>query len=94
MFVKFELTTNRVGCDSTQVYKVADESTSNYLDEIGNDLARDNAEMYGIIDEAREEAEEAGFDFEESECYGYSYEILEGMTEEEIVEEYGDYEVI
>lgn len=94
MFVKFELTTNRVGCDSTQVYKVADESTSDYLDEIGNDLARDNAEMYGVFDDAREEAEEAGFDFDESECYRYSYEILEDMTEEEIVEEYGDYEVI
>ena len=94
MFVKFELTTNRVGCDSTQVYKVPDDSTKEYLDEVGDDLARDNADMYGIIDEAREEAEEAGFDFEESECYGYSYEILEDMTEEEVVEEYGDYEEI
>ena len=27
MFVEFKLTTNRVGCDSTQVYKVPDDST-------------------------------------------------------------------
>ena len=92
MFVKFELTTNSVGCDATLVYKVADESTSEYLDELGNDLAKDNAEMYGIIDEAREEAEEEGFDFIESECYEYNYEVLEGMTEDDIIAEYGDYE--
>ena len=94
MFVEFKLTTNRVGCGVTQVFKVRGDCTKEYLNEVGDDLARDNADMYGILDEAREEAEEAGFDFEESECYGYSYEILEGMTEEEIVEEYGDYEVI
>ena len=61
------------------------------MNEVGDDFARDNADMYGVLYEAREEAEEAGFDFDESEFYSYSYEVLD-MTEEEVVEEYGDYE--
>lgn len=90
MFVKFELSTNRAGCDTTEVYKVADDVTDEYLDELGDNLARDNADMYGIIEEAEAECEECGIEFEESCYYSANWEKLD-MTEEEIEDEYGCY---
>lgn len=80
-FVKFTLSTNYVGTTAIEVYEISDEEVNeSTLDALGYDLARDNAEMYGI------EAEDDGFEPEE--LFSFNYEILEG-SREEIEEDYG-----
>lgn len=78
MFIKFVLTTSLVGCDNIVVCKVPDNADLDYLAELGNELARDNAESYGVLD-----------DEDESDYFDYSYEFLKDMTEKDIVDEYG-----
>lgn len=77
-YVKFKLTTDRVGCDTEEVYEVEDTSNE-YLDSVGYDLARDNAEMYGI--------EQQDDDCEEP--FDWSWEILLNQDKESLEEEYG-----
>ena len=89
MIVLIKCSTNRVGCDKQEVYQFDDNSTEEYLQEYADDLARDNAESYGIFDEEREEAEDSGIEFIEDECYNGSYEILD-MTYDEALDEYGE----
>lgn len=81
-FVKFTLSTNYVGTTTTEVYEIPDEEVNeSTLDALGYDLARDNAEMYGI------EAEDDGFEPED--LFSFNYEVLEG-SREEIEEDYGE----
>ena len=82
IFIKYELETNRVGYDDTVVVEFDDNVTEEYIEEYGNDLARDNADMYGIIIDAEEEAKENGFEVEYSDVYWASYEILDIPREE------------
>lgn len=92
-FVLFHLTTDTVGTDAYNVYDLPDEDVYNedgtinedYLDDLGNDLAVENADSYGLLDE---EDDEDDCDVEEDAGYGYTYTILDG-TKEEIEEEYG-----
>lgn len=88
MFVLYDLRTNRVDCDARGVYELDDEEgarnldgsvNEKYLDEIGWELARDNAEIYGIDCD----------DEDEEDSVSYSYEILD-KTREEVEEEYGN----
>lgn len=80
-FVKFTLSTNYVGTATTEVYEIPDdEANESTLEALGYDLARDNAEMYGI------EAEDDGCEPEDP--FSYNYELLTG-TREEIEEDYG-----
>lgn len=90
MFVLIECTTCRVGCDTSAVYEFEEGTTDKDLDAYAKDTAYDNAEGYGIFDDEREACEESGIEFEESGCYGYSYRVLEGMTREEVEEQYGE----
>lgn len=92
-FVLFNLTTNVVGCDTHELYELDDNDALNedntpnvdYLDEIGYDLARDNADMYGLLDS--EDEDESGCEPEDP--FGYSWEILD-KSREELEELYGD----
>ena len=83
MFVLFNLETGYVGEDATEVYEFDDDTSEDTLDEYGQQLADDHAEMYGHT---------AGEDNNGVEYEGgtYTYEILEDMTKEEIEEEYGE----
>ena len=93
-FVLFHLTTDTVGTDAYNVYDLPDENVYNedgtvnegYLDDLGNDLAFENADSYGLLDE---EDDEDDCGIEPDAGYGYTYTILDG-TKEEIEEEYGD----
>lgn len=89
MFVKFDLKTQFTGCDDTIVCKVHDNSTEDYIEEVGDSLARDNADMHGVFDDADKYCEEIGLEFNESDCYSFSYEILDYMSEQEIIDTYG-----
>ena len=82
-FVKFRLTTDRIGCDAEEVYEV-DNTSSEYLNDIGYDLARDNAEMYGI--------EQQDDDCEEP--FDWSWEILLNQDKDSLEEEYGNIQSI
>lgn len=90
MFVLIKCDTCRVGCSSTEVYEFEDGTNDEALDTYASELAYENAEMYGILDDERESCEESGIEFNEGDCYSYSYEILEDMTREEIEEQYGE----
>lgn len=90
MFVLIKCDTCRVGCSSIEVYEFEDGTDNEALDVYVSELAYENAEMYGILDDERESCEESGIEFNESDCYSYSYEVLEGMTREEIEEQYGE----
>lgn len=89
MFVLIKCDTCRVGTSLEEVYEFDDDTTEDQLQEYADDLARDNADSYGIIDEEREEAEDSGIEFIEDECYNGSYEILD-MTYDEALDEYGE----
>lgn len=65
-----------------------DNVTEEHIEEYGNDLARDNADMYGIIKDAEGEVEENGFEVEYSDVYWATYERLD-IPREEIEECYG-----
>lgn len=90
MFVLIKCDTCRVGCSSTEVYEFEDGTDEEALDVYADELAHENAEMYGIFDDERESCEESGIEFDESDCYSYSYEVLDDMTREEIEEQYGE----
>lgn len=90
MFVLIKCDTWYEGCSSTEVYEFADGTDEEALDAYANELAREDAEMYGIFDDEQEACDEAGIEFNESDCYSYSYEILKDMTREEIEEQYGE----
>lgn len=90
MFVLIKCDTCRVGCSSTEVYEFEDGTDNEALDVYASELAYENAEMYSILDDERESCEESGIEFNESDCYSYSYEVLEDMTREEIEEQYGE----
>lgn len=83
MFVAFKLETGYVGEETTEVYEFDDDTSEDTLNEYGQQIADDNAEMYGHT---------AGEDNNGVEYEGgtYTYEILEDMTKEEIEEEYGE----
>lgn len=89
MLVLIKCTTNRVGCDTENVYRFDDDSKDEYIQEYANDLARDNAESYGIFDEERENCDDSGIEFIEDEHYSATYEKLD-MTDAEAIEEYGE----
>lgn len=89
MLVLIKCTTNRVGCDTENVYRFDDDSTDEYIQECADDLARDNAESYGILDEEREYCEANGIEFIEDEHYSATCEKLD-MTDAEAIEEYGE----
>lgn len=89
MLVLIKCTTNRVGCDTEDVYRFDDNATDEYIQEYADNLARDNAESYGILDEERENCEADGIEFIEDEHYSATYEKLD-MTETEAIEEYGE----
>ena len=89
-FIVFELKTNQVGCDDTNIYKANDSCfnedgslNEKYLSEYGYELARDNAEMYGLLDEALSNG------LDEEECYYVSFKLVEFNSVEEAEEEYG-----
>lgn len=90
MFVLIKCDTCRVGCSSTEVYEFEDGTDNEALDVYASELAYENAEMCGILDDERESCEESGIEFNESDCYSYSYEVLDNMTREEIEEQYGE----
>lgn len=77
-FVLFKLSTNAVGQESENVYEV-DSTEEEYLNSLGHDFARDNAESFGV---------EQSDDSDEEPFY-YTWEIL-AKTREEIEEEYGE----
>lgn len=81
MFVKFWMGTNYVGQGCEEVYEVPDDTTEDTLNEYAYELARDNAEMYGALDDCEDGIEDEGFEG--------SWEVIEGKTREEIEEEYG-----
>lgn len=83
MFVLFNLDTGYAGEDTTEVYEFDDNTSEDTLNEYGQQLADDHAEMYGHT--AGENT--YGVEYEGG---SYSYEILEDMTREEIEEEYGE----
>ena len=93
MFVLIKCTTCRVGCDSETVYEFPDDTTEDGLQEYATDAARDNADMYGIIEDEIEEAENSCIEFDEDSCYSGSYEIL-NKSRSEIEEEYGEIEEV
>ena len=93
MFVLIKCTTCRVGCDSEMVYEFPDDTTEDELQEYATDTARDNADMYGIIEDEMEEAENSYIEFDEDSCYSGSYEIL-NKSRDEIEEEYGEIEEV
>ena len=76
MVVLFKLSTNLCGQESEEVYRFKDDASFEYIEEYGYELARNNAEMFG----------NDGDDDE----YFMEYEVLEDMSEEEIVENYGE----
>lgn len=89
MFVLIKCDTCRVGTSLEEVYEFDDDTTEDQLQEYADDLARDNADSYGIIDDEITESEESCIEFEEESCYWATVEILDN-TREEILDEYGD----
>ena len=89
MFVLIECKTCQVGTDVSEVREFEDGTSTEDLDSYARDIAYDNAESYGVFDEERAQCEDSGVEFNEDDCYSYSYTVLEGMTREQIEEEYG-----
>ena len=85
MFVLFTLDNEEVaGYEEKRVYRVdADQSDEDYLNELASDFAEEENSLYGI---------ETGTDNNGIEVIGYTcaWEILENMTEAEILEEYDE----
>lgn len=92
-FVLFKLRTGYVTCDTDDVYEIPDEDVYNedgsvdtdFLDEVAEELAVDNADSYGLFDEDEDEEDDG---VENDVEYGFEYVILNG-TREEIEEDYG-----
>ena len=89
-----DLETVEVGTDQQIVCAFDDDVTEPEIDVCIRDMARDNANSYGVLDNAMEEAEENGIEFIEDEYFSYDCEELEGMTEEEIEDMYGEIEFL
>ena len=51
MLVLFHLRTEEVGADEDTVYRIDEDVDDAGLDDIAYELARDNAEMYGVEDD-------------------------------------------
>lgn len=85
MFILFTLMNEDVsGSEDKKVYHIEDtEVNDSYLDELAEDFAEEENSLYGI---------EAGSVKDGVEVVGYTcnWEALENMTEEEIIEQYGD----
>lgn len=84
-FVVFTLCTDTVGCDQTDCYVLNDSCflsdgsiDDEFLCSYGNELARDNADMYGLLDDGEED------------CYWATYKIVEFDSIEDAQEEYGE----
>lgn len=90
MFVLIECKTCQVGTETSDVYEFEEDMDDEGLDAYARDIAYDNAESYGVFDEERAMCEDSGIEFDESECYSYSYTVLKDMTREQVIEEYGD----
>lgn len=89
MLVLIKCDTCRVGTSTEEVYRFDDDTTDDALQEYADDLARDNADSYGIIEEEMAESDRNGIEFEEDTCYWATVEKL-NMTEEDAIEEYGE----
>ena len=88
-FIVFELKTNSIGCDATEIYQASEDCfnedetlNEDYLNEYGYELARDNAESYGLLEESNDGCEP------EDNFYA-TFELVEFDTIEEAEEEYG-----
>ena len=85
MFVLFTLNNEEVAeSEEKRVYRVdADQADEDHLSELASDCAEEENYLHGI---------EAGIDNDGIEVVGYTcaWEILENMTEAEILEEYGE----
>lgn len=88
------LETAEVGTDQQIVYAFNDDVKEDEIDSCIHDMAIDNANSYGVLERAMEEAEEIGIEFIEDEYFSYDYEELEGMTEEDIEDQYGEIEFL
>lgn len=81
--------TNRFGCNTENVCRFDDDSKDEYIQKCADNLARDNAESYGILDEEQEYCEANGIEFIEDEYYSATYEKLD-ITEAEAIKKYGE----
>ena len=93
-YFKCENSTDMIGTDEILVVGFDDDTSDQYIEEYFHDTAIDNAESYGVLDDAKAECEEAGIEFIADEHYSYEYEELVDMTVEEIEEEYGEVEYV
>ena len=89
-FIVFELKTNSVGCDTTEIYEANDDcfnedATLNeeYLSDYGYELARDNADSYGLLEDINDDG------CEPEDNFYATFELVEFDTIEEAEEEYG-----
>jgi hypothetical protein len=88
-FILYNLKTNYTNCDETRLYQVEDfcfdddgSLDENYLCDYGLELARDNAETYGLLDEMDDDDDECDYFWEE-------HKLVEYNTKEDALEEYG-----
>lgn len=88
------LETVECGTDQQIVYAFSDDVKEDEIDSCICDMARDNANSYGVLEKAMEEAEEMGIEFIEDEYFSYDREELKDMTEEEIEDMYGEIEFL
>lgn len=82
MLVLFHLRTNVIGCDSDEVYEFDTDMSDDALYEYGYELAKANAEMYGVA----YQDDDSGCEPEEG--FYATYEVLD-ISREEAEELYG-----
>lgn len=82
MYVKFNLGTGYIGEDCEIIYHFEENLSEEEIRTYGLELASEHAEMYGHYTGE----DDSGVEYEPE----MSYEILEGMSVEEIEEEYGE----
>lgn len=84
-FYAIDCTVNiKVGCDDVQVILVDDDTDIQDIECTADELARDNADMYGCFDDCDDD--------EEQDIYSYSIKELTGWTEKRVIKEYGSYD--
>ena len=88
------LETVECGTDQQIVYAFSDDVKEDEIDSCIRDMAIDNANSYGVLERAMEEAEEIGIEFIEDDYFSYDCEELEGMTEKDIEDQYGEIEFL
>lgn len=85
MFVLFTLNNEEVaGSEENRVYHIeGEDADEDYLNELASDFAEEENSLYGI---------EAGAEQNGVEITGYTcnWKILENLTEEEIIDNYGE----